>query len=192
MAELVLTEEEKAAATYLEWDNAALGQMAKKMAKIIHDNYGDESAIATGAALLLINRARHANLGMIVADLKNSTFTHDNGVVEQTGDWEVVVRDVNQLPSTPEEIQYSPRMKPLEPDATDLRNAGIVHLKPCPFCGSSSATASGYINERTKIIKYQVGCPVCFTLVMFTDTDREVARAGAIERWNMRVGGYCY
>lgn len=45
MAKLILTQAEKAAESYLDWDDAALGQLVRKMSANLRGAYGEESAI---------------------------------------------------------------------------------------------------------------------------------------------------
>ncbi len=90
MAELILTEEEKAAPTYLEWDDDALGKLVKKTAAKLHDEYGRESAFAMTGVHLLLGTA-------ITANATESTYTIDGLTIagEPKGDWIVTLKRVN-------------------------------------------------------------------------------------------------
>lgn len=86
MAELILTEEEKKAKTYLEWDDEALGRMVKKAAKLISDYRGEDSITMVSAATLLVSSAHKVNSS-------DSTWTLEGVTVpEDIGDWEITVR----------------------------------------------------------------------------------------------------
>lgn len=57
MEELIITENEKKAGTYLEWDDAALGKACKKIALILGDNRGERCMEVTAACAFLISRS---------------------------------------------------------------------------------------------------------------------------------------
>jgi hypothetical protein len=87
MAELILTEEEKAAPSYLDWDDAALGKAVKALAIKLHDSEGKESMYGQVAAFMLIGAAHRINADTTTIDLENVTVS-DEGI----GDWRVEVR----------------------------------------------------------------------------------------------------
>lgn len=90
MAELILTDEERAADSYLDWDDAEIGQMVRKLAARVRAGDCVEEAMlgVTGAHLLI-------GLSRAVATEKRTTTL--NGVIylnECLGDWEVTVRRI--------------------------------------------------------------------------------------------------
>jgi hypothetical protein len=93
---------------------------------------------------------------------------------------------MDKLPVTEAEWEATPRPVPLEPDARDLQLCSTCELKPCPFCGSQSVCAHGQINKQRGIYGYNVGCANCLASVIYNANDRDVARNGAIERWQAR------
>lgn len=84
MAELILTDEERATATYLEWSDEALGKAVKKMALYIQDTRGSDSIANMAAALLLIDTALKKGKAGYFLELKGVT---DGGT--PIGDWRV-------------------------------------------------------------------------------------------------------
>lgn len=90
MAELILTEEEKNTATYLEWDDAALGRGVKKIALKIEDIKGEDAISWCAGAMALIARAIDTNSTCSVMTVEG-LFSGD----EQLGDWEVTVRRIS-------------------------------------------------------------------------------------------------
>lgn len=93
----------------------------------------------------------------------------------------------DKLPLTEAEWNATQRPVPLDADATDLRLASEVFLKPCPFCGSKSIVAHGQLNKQTQIYGYHVECGACFASVLYNDFAREEARTKAVERWQTRA-----
>lgn len=93
MAELITTDAEKASASYLNWDDAALGKMCKWVATIIErgdktaDPEGKLSIKCSGAAMILISMCRETNAGTLTLDLAG----HSSGGIE-TGDWRITVK----------------------------------------------------------------------------------------------------
>lgn len=91
MAELITTEEEKAAASYLDWDDAALGRMVKYTAltleKSAKDAEGFRKIVIASCAMLLVSAAFDANAATLTQELKGHTHA---GV--PTGDWSVTVK----------------------------------------------------------------------------------------------------
>lgn len=87
MVELVLTASEgKNSATFLDWDDAALGKAVKKLAQNIRDNRGQDSLICTACATLLACMAAQRNAVKTVIKLEDVTEGQD-----EFGDWEIVI-----------------------------------------------------------------------------------------------------
>ena len=94
MAELILTEKEKADKTYLEWSDEALGKLVKMVGLLVKDEYGKESAWMTMAAHLLVDLSRKTN--------STDTTVTVNGCSkdgEPIGDWAINIKrlDDNRL-----------------------------------------------------------------------------------------------
>lgn len=87
MAELILTDEEAAAATYLEWDDEALGKLVRYASKMMMDEYGKNGVWIAMAAHVLIDGARDANADTSTIELKGATRSG-----EPIGDWQVEVK----------------------------------------------------------------------------------------------------
>lgn len=93
MAELITTEAEKASASYLDWDDAALGKMCKWVATIIErgdktaDPEGKFPVKCSGAALILISLCRETNAGTLTFNLDGCTSCGAD-----TGDWRIIVQ----------------------------------------------------------------------------------------------------
>lgn len=90
MAELVLTEKEKADNSYLDWDDAALGKACKKAMLEIQQATDDSekwTIYSQGCAALLIGRAIDVNAAESRYGFKGYTVNN-----EEKGDWEVIVR----------------------------------------------------------------------------------------------------
>lgn len=83
MAELIITDSERESATYLEWDDAALGKACKKIALILSDTRGEASMEITAACAFLVSRSIDAGSaettirleGMRIADKQLGTWT---------------------------------------------------------------------------------------------------------------------
>jgi len=60
MAELIISEEERRTASFLEWDNESLGRSVKKLALNFKDKDGKTSLKITSAAVILIAEAIQA------------------------------------------------------------------------------------------------------------------------------------
>lgn len=88
MAELVLTDEEKKTATYLEWDDAALGRACKKIALLFNDDNGKRAMKHTGAAVFLISEAVASNATTTTIELEGATDP------EPLGDWRVTLERI--------------------------------------------------------------------------------------------------
>jgi hypothetical protein len=89
MAELILTDEEKASNSYLDWDDAALGKLTKKVALTIRDGRADDKLpiIANAAAMMLVGMAHDSNAETFTLTLGGCTH---HG--EPVGDWKVTVK----------------------------------------------------------------------------------------------------
>lgn len=98
MAELILTEEEKKAHLFTQWDEGSIGRLVKKLAIDIHEfDHEDEKSVLTlqSAALLIISHS--IRLSSKVTELKMEGVTLDNGKTT-IGDWTVTV-EKEQTPS---------------------------------------------------------------------------------------------
>ncbi|WP_257311157.1 hypothetical protein [Geothrix fuzhouensis] len=88
MAELILTEEEKAAATWLELPDEAVGKLTKKVALDIVKIGNEQGRVWTmSAALILIGHAADMNATTSTTTIEG--FTHG---AEKLGDWEVTIK----------------------------------------------------------------------------------------------------
>jgi hypothetical protein len=87
MAELILTEKEKADPSYLDWDTDALGKLVSKLAAQFKDEYGKDAIFSTFAIRLLVDTT-------ILANANKLTQTIENVVVDgkDFGDWELVLK----------------------------------------------------------------------------------------------------
>lgn len=93
MAELILTEAEKEAATWLELDDATLGKLVKKQALAITAKSDDMERVTTlSAAMLLCGYAVEASAETATHNLRG--FTKAGA---EFGDWQVTVE---KLPDT--------------------------------------------------------------------------------------------
>ncbi len=85
MAELILTDAEKRASSYLGWDDADLGRAVKKVALLMGEMRGNDSLTCTaGAVLLACEAARHGG----VLTLHLDSIADGYGRV---ADWQLVV-----------------------------------------------------------------------------------------------------
>jgi len=84
MAELILTEAEKAADNYLAWDDAALGKLVRQLSQMCDDEYGATGAHTTMAVHLLIDFARRSNADSATIDLNGASAGG-----EPIGDWQI-------------------------------------------------------------------------------------------------------
>lgn len=92
MAELVLTEAEKAAKTWLELDDATVGKLVKSTTLKICDHSDEFGRIAfISAAILLCGGAAQANATNLVQEIKGLTL---KGV--DFGDWTITIRRVDE------------------------------------------------------------------------------------------------
>lgn len=88
MAKLILTEEEKAAGRYLDWDDASLGQMVRALCETIRGN--EKDIIGTVSASYLLIAA------CLEAGSEESTWKIEGVTMrgEPVGNWEVTVREL--------------------------------------------------------------------------------------------------
>lgn len=90
MAELLLTDAEKAAASWLELDDAALGKVVKKMALTLKLRQDESLQLGwNAAALLLCSLAHEAKADKLTHELTGCST--DN---KPFGDWRVTVERV--------------------------------------------------------------------------------------------------
>lgn len=85
MAELILTPEEEAAASYLDWSDESLGKIVKKI--LINDEDGKNAEWVTMAAHLLID--------LSIKKGSNNTKMEIIGVIKNgknMGDWEIRIK----------------------------------------------------------------------------------------------------
>lgn len=77
MAELITTQEEKDAASYLDWDDAALGRAVKHNALMIadaireHDSAGEKVLLMHGAMIVVMAEMRTMNAANLKLRLDN-------------------------------------------------------------------------------------------------------------------------
>lgn len=93
MSKLVLTEEERKSATFLEWDDEALGKAVKAIALICNDDYGKDALKVTGAAVFLVAEAVRNKANLMTLDVKGASEGE-----QQFGDWKIVVERTDSLP----------------------------------------------------------------------------------------------
>lgn len=89
MARLIITEEEKRAATFLEWDDAAVGKAVKALAASILDTRGDVSMEWYASACALISLAAKCDSAVSTFTLKKVVFGDSK---EPIGDWQIQVK----------------------------------------------------------------------------------------------------
>lgn len=90
MAELTITPEEAAAATYVEWSDEALGRAVKKIALFIQDRYGEDSINLMAVGALMVADVRKHGAKQLTLTL---TGVEEDG--RQLGDWTIVVKDAS-------------------------------------------------------------------------------------------------
>lgn len=86
MAELILTEVEKRAAGYLEWDDAALGRAVKKLAMTMGEIAGRDAATSTSCAVVLACHAAKRPGGTLTIELDSITDGYG-----RVSDWRIVI-----------------------------------------------------------------------------------------------------
>lgn len=94
MAELITTQEEKDAASYLDWDDASLGRFTKQMALKFaaackSDPEGWRRVLSTAAAVHLACQAADANAARLTVDLDGVEYAE-----KKHGDWRVTVEKI--------------------------------------------------------------------------------------------------
>ncbi len=87
MAELILTEEEKRSATFLEWDDVSLGRAVKAVAEICNDDHGKHALKATGAAVFLVSEAVRSGATELIVNLEGAT----DGSCD-LGNWKITIQ----------------------------------------------------------------------------------------------------
>jgi hypothetical protein len=93
MAELILSDDEKAAATWLELDDATVGKLVKKTALDLKEHAGEQGRVWWfSAAMLLVGMAEDSNAHDFSQEVRG--FTRD-GV--SCGDWKVSVTRIKPL-----------------------------------------------------------------------------------------------
>lgn len=98
MAELVITDEERATHTYLEWDDAAIGRGVKKLAMTVQDPKGDKAIEWYAATLCLIAMAHDSNAE--TAEYTLDGVTVENGA-KPIGDWKVTIQRTDKGETEP-------------------------------------------------------------------------------------------
>jgi hypothetical protein len=86
MAKLTLTEKEKASASYLSWNDAALGRAVKKMALDIEDHHGDQAIALSSCACMLA--CSSAERGIARTEINLEGLTEQD---EEYGDWTIII-----------------------------------------------------------------------------------------------------
>lgn len=90
MAELILTDEEQAAATWFELDDATVGKIVKKTALGLLDHSNEQGRVWWfAAALLLCGMADDANADTFSQEVNNFTNGDDD-----RGNWRVTVERI--------------------------------------------------------------------------------------------------
>lgn len=91
MAELILTEKEKADPSYLDWDDAAIAKLvrftAARLVELKEDAEGLHRVTAVSCAMLLVAACVGSNATSLKLDL--GAHTH-KGV--PTGDWRIIIK----------------------------------------------------------------------------------------------------
>lgn len=88
MAELILTDQEKADDSYLDWDDASLGRLVRSLvARVRTEEHVREAVFGATDVHLLIGLARAVNADERASTLKGVTYAD-----ERLGDWEITVR----------------------------------------------------------------------------------------------------
>ena len=90
MATLKITDEERQAATYLEWSDEAIGKACKQVAEILRDGSGEMAMKSTGAAVFLIAVAYDVGAG-----ISEFTIQGAHQGVKQFGDWKITVERID-------------------------------------------------------------------------------------------------
>ena len=96
MAELILTEEEKAAPSYLDWSDESLGRAVKQLATKFNDEYGKDDMYGTMAGFVLITVAKKTNATTLTLTLEGLT-SHE----VPDGDWKITVKQTKPPKESP-------------------------------------------------------------------------------------------
>lgn len=96
MAELILTDEEKAAKNYLSLPDEALGKIVKALASNIQDHHGDKAATFSACAVMIACMVAERGLE---SNLLKLDGVSDDGT--EHGDWEILVRRQNLPQNAP-------------------------------------------------------------------------------------------
>lgn len=95
MVELITTKEENAAATYLEWDDEALGKFTKyvalKMEAMTLDEEGMRKVWSTAACLILVKGTDKSGAQSLTIKMENIT-TKDGPI----GTWEIKISRIKR------------------------------------------------------------------------------------------------
>lgn len=94
MAELILTEEEKAAKTWLELPDETIGKLTKKLACDISDVADELTRVEMAAAICLIV-GRLDEIGSTGLSTKLKPFTRNN---QDRGHWSLELRETQAAP----------------------------------------------------------------------------------------------
>lgn len=87
MAKLILTEEEKKAASFIEWDDATIGKRVKELALKLMKNHGYNQALfANTAVLLLVGLAHELDSEKDIYEIEDVTVNGD-----LIGSWRITV-----------------------------------------------------------------------------------------------------
>lgn len=90
MAELVITDEERDAASYLSWSDEAIGKACKQVAEILRDGSGELSLKATGASVFLIAVCDAVKSDRSVLECRGA-FQGE----KEFGDWRITVERID-------------------------------------------------------------------------------------------------
>ena len=86
MAKLIMTEEERRSQTFLEWDDASLGVLTKRMAQIMGDDHGRDASAVTGAAVFLIANAVDNGAAVFEVGIEGAVDGD-----RQLGNWKITI-----------------------------------------------------------------------------------------------------
>lgn len=91
MAKIEITEEERRAASYLDWSDESIGMACKGVAEILRDGSGKLAMKATGAAVFLIAVASDCDSSSMTLEVEGASCGE-----KQFGDWKITVERMNQ------------------------------------------------------------------------------------------------
>jgi len=86
LARLILTALEKKSASYLDWNDAALGKAVKKLALEIRNYKGDDAITFTACATMLACATAQRNVVKSIIELEGVTEG-----LEDYGNWTIVI-----------------------------------------------------------------------------------------------------